>query len=164
MTLASSNEPWRAEPATDRQKKKLRFYGVHIKRGLTKGEASDLIEAAMEAHPELEVAYEAAKEDEEALWLLEEMINDEETREIGHYKKLTKAQLKSMLSYLLEHVPNWQETSRFDLCELVPRLFPDQRKVSGERAVSVRQAGRSRGCLVLLVVPVSVGFVVFCLV
>src|SRR4051794_13174940 len=99
-----STEPWRADPATDRQKKKLKFYGVPTRRGLTKGEASELIEAAMENHPDREIAYEAAKEDEEALWILEEMINDEDTRDIGHFRKLTKAQLKQMLLYLKQNV------------------------------------------------------------
>lgn len=115
----SDAEAWRIDPATDRQKKKLKFFGIKINRGMTKGEASDLIEAAVDEHPEIEDAYQAAKEkeqdQEEDLGFLDHLINDEETREIGDFKKLTEAQLREFLAYLSANVPRWKEMSRFDL-------------------------------------------------
>lgn len=148
-----SDEPWRSDPATERQKKKLRFFKIRIKTGLTKGEASDLIDAAVTARPDREADYQAEKADEEALWLLEEMMNDEDTREIGHYKKLTKAQLRQLLAYLSDHVPDSRDTGRFDLCDLVPLLFPEQLKARREPAPSQR---KSAGCLVMLLSSVIV--------
>ena len=131
------------EAATDRQKKKLRFFGVPIRRGLTKDEASDLITAAVDAHPEIEARYEAAKEEEEKLWFLDETINDEDAREMGDYKKLTKAQLKELLVYLSKHAPDWEQMDRMQLVPVVRKLFPDRIKVQRERRGGER-AGRKR--------------------
>lgn len=41
-----SKEDWRKDPATDAQKKALRNLGVSFEDGLTKGEASNLIDQA----------------------------------------------------------------------------------------------------------------------
>ena len=122
------DEPWRSHPATEKQKKKLSFFGVRINPQLTKGEASDLIQAAMDEHPEIDAAYEAAKETaEEAaedLEMLEWMLNDEDVRDVCHYKKLAKAQIRQMHEYFMHHVPDWKQKSRFELGDFVARVLP----------------------------------------
>jgi DNA-directed RNA polymerase subunit RPC12/RpoP len=42
--LTNRDVPWRSEPATDAQKRKLCFYGVRFDDDVTKEEASNLIE------------------------------------------------------------------------------------------------------------------------
>jgi hypothetical protein len=46
--LYDPNAPWRSEPATEAQYEFLEDLDIHARRGLTKGEASDLISSAIE--------------------------------------------------------------------------------------------------------------------
>jgi hypothetical protein len=50
--LYDPEAPWRAEPATDAQYRHLSDLSVDAPRGLTKGEASDMISAAVEPNPD----------------------------------------------------------------------------------------------------------------
>lgn len=50
--LYDPNAPWRAEPASDAQYDWLEDLGVEAPRGLTKGQASDLISGAIEPEEE----------------------------------------------------------------------------------------------------------------
>jgi hypothetical protein len=158
------DEPWRADPASDRQKQKLKYFGIRIKRGLTKGEASDLIEEAMQADPEREAAWQEFKEDEEGvdvglsnLETLAWMVNDEDVREVCHYKVLTKAQLRQLLKYLKEHEPDWQSKSRYDLGDLVLSNFPEQAKAQGAKRPNADGRVKSGGCMLLLLAPFLLG-------
>ena len=163
MHQAPSNEQWGAELATDRQKKKLRFFRVRLVKGLTKAEASAMIDAAETAQPEREEAYQAAKEEEEKLWFLDETINDADAREMGDYRKLTKAQLKELLAYLAQHALQWEHMERMRLVTVVRSLFPEQikaRRVS--RGRRCRMAGPG-GCVVLFIVLVALGFLLIIL-
>lgn len=154
-------EPWRSDPATVRQKEKLTFFGIQTKRGVSKGEASDLIEAAMRANPDKEAAWQEYKEDEEGvddgfsnIEILAWKVNDEDVREVCEYKRLTKRHLREMLNYLKGNVPDWQNRSGFDLGKLVLTLFPDQRKrLRPAASPSVARQPRSTGCVVLLLLP-----------
>ena len=42
----------RSEPATEKQKEKLRYFGYPLKDGMTKGEASDAIDEYVRRFPE----------------------------------------------------------------------------------------------------------------
>ena len=48
---------WRDEPATEKQKEKLRFFGCTWKIDITKGEASDAISKCVAQFPEIEEKY-----------------------------------------------------------------------------------------------------------
>lgn len=50
--------PWRKEPATKKQMDKLKYFGIELRRGATKGQASDLITKCVEANPEAEHNYQ----------------------------------------------------------------------------------------------------------
>lgn len=122
-------------PATKRQKQKLKFFGVSTKRSLTIAEASRLIEEAMKANPDRETTWQYEKKDEDGMSLLDllaDRFNDEDVREVCHYKVLTKTQLRQFDEYLKAHVPDAANQSRFDLGDLIPKLFPDRAKI--ERA------------------------------
>ena len=47
--LIKADAPWRAQPATERQRAALGRWRIPVAEGLTRGEASDLITAAMAA-------------------------------------------------------------------------------------------------------------------
>lgn len=47
--LSAPDALWRSEPATDAQKRKLRFYRRRFPKHLTKGEAAELIDDAMDS-------------------------------------------------------------------------------------------------------------------
>ncbi len=194
----SRNQPrpyWWSHPPTDKQLKKLRYFKIPFdSTGLTKGRASELIDAFAKIDPAREEQYqnrpataaqakeisslggdpsnltysdarelieELRSEKGEQEWesaftfsLLEDRFNDRDAREIGHYKKLTKAQLQQLLEYFSKHVPDWEERSRFDLCDLVPKLFPEQIKAQRTTSRASRRRTKSSGCLVLLLAAV----------
>ena len=49
---------WRDEPATEKQKDKLRFFGCTWDEGITKGQASDAIDSCVKMFPEKEKEYQ----------------------------------------------------------------------------------------------------------
>lgn len=49
---------WRLDPATEKQEAKLRFFGCEFDEGITKGQASDAIDACMKKFPETERAWQ----------------------------------------------------------------------------------------------------------
>ena len=52
--LNDPNAAWRDDPATQRQIRRLRFFGVKVRGKMTKGEAADLIDALEPTIEELE--------------------------------------------------------------------------------------------------------------
>lgn len=67
-------DEWRNEPATKKQKDKLRFFGCTFDDGITKGQASDAIDQCIQQFPEKEIEYQD--------------------------RPATKAQMKKVLAYL----------------------------------------------------------------
>jgi vacuolar-type H+-ATPase subunit E/Vma4 len=49
---------WRNDPATEKQKEKLRFFGCTWEEGITKGQASDAIDECVKMFPEKEKEYQ----------------------------------------------------------------------------------------------------------
>lgn len=201
----SRNQPrayWWSHPPTDKQLKKLRYFKIPFdSTGLTKGRASELIDAFVRIDPTREEQYqsrpasaaqvkeirslgsdpsnltysdarelieELRSEKGEQEWeraftfsLLEDRFNDRDAREIGHYKKLTKAQLQQLLEYFSKNVPDWEERSRFDLCDLIPKLFPEQIKAQRTTSRDSRRRAKSSGCFVLLLAVVILLIIVY---
>jgi hypothetical protein len=59
--FSDSTATWRQDPATDRQKAKLLFFGCEFKGAITKGEASDAITYCVENFPAKEEEYQSLK-------------------------------------------------------------------------------------------------------
>ena len=143
------------EPATDRQKKKLRHFGIAIKRGLPKSEASRLLDAAEEADPQREEAYQTAKERKEDAELLGEIVNGEDAREMGDYKRLTQAQALQLRDYFAARGVNWAPVDSAQMAGIIRHLFPDRIKQAGGQRSARPGRQKAKGCLLLLAVPAS---------
>jgi hypothetical protein len=75
----------RSEPATEKQKEKLRWFGCTFGEGITKGQASDALDKCVRDFPEKESAYYSRPPTEEQLEKIRE-INKESVRIDGeHY-------------------------------------------------------------------------------
>ena len=63
------SEEWRNDPATEKQKAKLRFFRCTWDEGITKGQASDAIDECVEKFPDWEFMYQnrPATEEQKAL-------------------------------------------------------------------------------------------------
>ena len=63
------SDDWRNDPATEKQKEKLRFFGCTWDEGITKGQASDAIDQCAKNFPEREFTYQnrPATEEQKAL-------------------------------------------------------------------------------------------------
>ncbi len=106
--LTDPDAPWRSEPATDAQKRKLRFYGGRFSDHLTKGEASELIDDAMARHPEKEEQYQQWKKAEEDLawWYLQAITSDFVGDDMG---KPTREIVQETITFLDASQPNWRQ-------------------------------------------------------
>src|SRR3977135_1764898 len=51
------NHDWRNDPATEKQKEKLRFFGCTWDEGITKGQASDALDECAKRFPEMVTAF-----------------------------------------------------------------------------------------------------------
>ena len=113
-------------------------------------------EAKAEAKREAKELKEEAKADaEDLLDYLDLTVNREDSREIGNYKTLNKAQLRQLLAYLSQNRPDWHVNGTHQVSSLVPTLFPRQLKVRPARKV----ASGSGGFLVLIIALVTVGVI-----
>jgi len=94
----------RSEPATEKQKEKLRYFGYSVKPGITKGEASDAIDECIRLHPEKDKEYydrpateeqmaqlrESAKADKDLAGMFEEMDEEGSALTYGQAKDLIR--------------------------------------------------------------------------
>jgi hypothetical protein len=94
----------RSEPATEKQKEKLRYFGFAMKSGMTKGEASDAIDECIRLHPEKDREYydrpateeqmaqlrESAKADKDLAEMFEEMDEEGSALTYGQAKDLIR--------------------------------------------------------------------------
>jgi hypothetical protein len=101
--------PWRSEPATEAQRRKLHFYGRRCPDQLTKGHASDMIDDAMARHPEKEDVYQQWKEAEDDFerWYYE--VVDSDFCEEGDIRKPTKEMVRDTIEALDATQPNWRD-------------------------------------------------------
>jgi DNA-directed RNA polymerase subunit M/transcription elongation factor TFIIS len=104
--------PWRAEPATDSQKRKLRFYGRRFPAQLTKGEASDLIEDAMEQHSEKEEVYQKWRQTEHDIADCFDEVETSDFYEEGDMRKPTREMIQETIAFLEANRPNWRHEVR----------------------------------------------------
>ena len=141
------------EPAPDSQKKKLRHLGIAFKKGLTKSEASRLLDAAEEADPQREEAYQTAKDRKEDAELLGEIVNDEDAREMGDYKRLTQAQALQLRDYFVAQGVNWGTVDSAQMAGIIRHLFPDRIKQTGGQHAASAGRQKAKGCLWLLAAP-----------
>jgi hypothetical protein len=77
-------QDWRNDPATDKQKEKLSFFGYVFSKGITKGQASEAIAACVRANPEREREYQAVPATPEQIKRLEKLGLD--TEDMGFYE------------------------------------------------------------------------------
>ena len=94
----------RSEPATEKQKEKLRYFGYTVNPGMTKGEASDAIDECIRLHPEKDREYydrpateeqmaqlrESAKADKDLAGMFEEMDEEGSALTYGKAKDLIR--------------------------------------------------------------------------
>ena len=55
--LEMSNSDWRSDPATEKQKEKLRFFGCTWDEGISKGQASDALRECVRLYPDVEATW-----------------------------------------------------------------------------------------------------------
>jgi hypothetical protein len=55
------SEEWRSDPATEKQKEKLLFFGCTWSEGITKGQASDAIGECVQKFPEKEAEWQSRR-------------------------------------------------------------------------------------------------------
>jgi len=106
--LTDPDAPWRSEPATEAQKRKLRFYRRRFPDHLTKGKAAELIDDAMALHPEKEEQYQQWKKAEEdlAYWYLQAITSDFVGDDMG---KPTREIVQETITFLNATQPNWRQ-------------------------------------------------------
>ena len=94
----------RSEPATEKQKEKLCYFGYSVKSGMTKGEASDAIDDCIRLHPEKDREYydrpateqqmaqlrESAKADKDLAEMFEELDEEGSALTYGQAKDLIR--------------------------------------------------------------------------
>ena len=94
----------RSEPATEKQKEKLCYFGYTVNPGMTKGEASDAIDECIRLHPEKDREYydrpateeqmaqlrESAKADKDLAEMFEEMDEEGSVLTYGKAKDLIR--------------------------------------------------------------------------
>ena len=73
----------RSEPATEKQKEKLRYFGYTVRPGMTKGEASDAIDECIRLHPEKDREYYDRPATEEQMAKLKKFAETDEDMAIG---------------------------------------------------------------------------------
>ena len=76
-------ERMRSEPATEKQKEKLRYFGYTVRPGMTKGEASDAIDECIRLHPEKDRDYYDRPATEEQMAKLKKFAETDEDMAIG---------------------------------------------------------------------------------
>jgi cytosine/adenosine deaminase-related metal-dependent hydrolase len=118
-SLSDSSEPWRAEPASEAQLRKLRFYGHRVSHGVTKGRASELIEEAMAWHPEKEAEYQRWKQSEDDLaeWYYQAVMSD--FCQEGDMRKPTREMVQETIAFLETTRPNWRQEIRDNAFSIV---------------------------------------------
>ena len=106
--LTDPDAPWRSEPATDAQKRKLRFYSRRFSDNITKGEAAEFIDDAMARHPEKEEQYQQWKKAEEdlAYWYLQAITSDFVGDDMG---KPAREMAQETITFLDATQPNWRQ-------------------------------------------------------
>lgn len=104
----------RSEPATEKQKEKLRWFGCVFAEGMTKGQASDLIDKCVRDFPEKDRAYYARPATDEQLTQLRPLLKGSRTKPedfAGAGKPLTYGRAKDLI---WEHAMEKRHSDRLD--------------------------------------------------
>ena len=127
----------RSEPATEKQKEKLRYFGYSVKPGMTKGEASDAIDECIRLHPEKDREYynrpateeqmaqlrESAKADKDLAEMLEELDEEGSALTYGNAKDLIRDNVRDAQRREIDRFSNPPDESQIrQLKELGFRL------------------------------------------
>lgn len=91
---------WRNEPASEKQKEKLRFFGCSWEDGITKGQASDALDECAKQFPEKDAEYYNRPATEEQLAKLRDYLkpDGEEPEDYADEgQPLTYGQAKDLL-------------------------------------------------------------------
>ncbi len=94
------NDDWRNDPATDKQKAKLAFFGCTWNEGITKGQAHDAIDECIRQFPDREAAYQNRPATNDQLALLRNYLRpdgEEPDDYADDGKALTYAQAKDLI-------------------------------------------------------------------
>ena len=139
--LTDLDAPWRREPATEAQKRKLRFYRRRFPDHLTKGEAAGLIDDAMARHPEKEEQYQQWKKAEEdvAHWYLEAITSSFVGDDMG---MPTRKMVQETITFLDINQPSWrQEVSGGTFSRFLVKRYP---QLQSRQAIQAAQTADSR--------------------
>jgi hypothetical protein len=123
--------PWEDEPATDRQKIKLTFFGIRFFPTLTKSEAHDLLDKIND--PEREKAYRAYRDDLDEKQAAEEDLNIRvgawqsslEMRDLDYCRAITDEEVIDVVTYLDKTSPGWEESQRLIFYDTLAQRHPD---------------------------------------
>jgi hypothetical protein len=120
----------RDEPATERQKVKLKFFGMPFSPRLTKGEASELLDKLDD--PVRETEYRAYRD---ALDAQQEAADDLNLRidtwrasiemRDDDYKAVNDAKIADVLRYLDQISPDWERTQPTTFYDALAQRHPD---------------------------------------
>jgi hypothetical protein len=120
----------RDEPATERQKVKLKFFGVPFSSRLAKGEASELLDKLDD--PVRETEYRAYRD---ALDAQQEAADDLSPRidtwrasiemRDDDYKTVNDAKIADVLRYLDQISPDWERTQPTTFYDALAQRHPD---------------------------------------
>jgi hypothetical protein len=139
------------EPATKRQKVKLRFYGIAFPATLTKRAASELLDRIDD--PVREQKYRAYRDELDANEGAAEDMNLridvwQSSLEMRDYRKVSRAKVKDILTFLDETTPGWDAGSFSPLFyDTLEARHPEVLKTATPRG---QKQQSSAGCLVTL--------------
>ena len=94
------NDAWRNDPATEKQKEKLHFFGCTWNEGITKGQASDAIDECVKQFPDIEATYQDRPATEDQLAKLRPYLQadgEEPDDYADEGKPLTYTQAKDLI-------------------------------------------------------------------
>lgn len=162
---------WKLDPATKRQKEKLRFFKIKFTKDLTKGEASKLLDQIND--PDREEKYQEWRdrkdEQEEAREFeqmrIEDFQEDWDWLELEKLRKPTKKVAKEILGKLDSNYPGWEDKNRALFFDTLRKEYPEFRKGAKRKSSGRNRSGKRKsdpfGVAVMLVILAVMFFVFF---
>jgi hypothetical protein len=151
------NDDWRNDPATEKQKEKLRFFGCTWDEGITKGQASNAIEECVKNFPQLEFMYQnrPATEQQRALLrgfgkkprasmtyvrardLIKECEETDWMREVEHYARVYVIDVSDWA----EFYPGLTDRRVQQAAKVLDEMRPGWRDESNHRDIVIAKVG-----------------------
>ena len=146
---------WEKDPATKRQKEKLRFFKIKCSKEMTKGEASNLIKQLND--PEREEQYRdwLAEKDEleqekfDQNERIEFLRDDIDWLELEHMKKPSKKMAAEVVAFLDGKNKNWESQDRSIFYATALKMYPELHKTNRQRSGSNKRKSNS-GCITMV--------------